>query len=52
MPSERPLPKALAPSTIILARAVVTSARRTGTPVRDPRIFDAAKQPLPTESAR
>lgn len=33
-------------STVILARALVESAQRLGKPVRDPRVFTAALQPL------
>lgn len=52
MSATKPRPAAsLSPSTIILARAVVEAAKRSGKPVRDARIYEAAKRALPTETA-
>lgn len=51
MTATKPLPATpLPPSTIILARAVVEAAKRSGKPVRDARIYEAARRPLPTET--
>lgn len=39
-------PKTWPDSTVILARALVDAAEKTGKPVQDERVFVAAKQPL------
>lgn len=38
-------------ATIILSRALVEAADREGRRLRDPRIYDAARQPLPYDAA-